>query len=76
MTPPTDLTDAIAENAVGPKSATGDSGSMSQHSLPDQIAADKYNKSQAALARSPLGFRRVQLRPGGNADLDVRGGCY
>lgn len=31
---------AIEQNATGPKRASGDSGSVEQHSLPDQIAAE------------------------------------
>jgi hypothetical protein len=31
----------IRDNAAGPKKATGDSGSVEQHSLTDQIAADR-----------------------------------
>jgi len=45
------LEDAIRENAQGPAKASGDAGSMEQHKLPDQIAADKYLASKAA-ARS------------------------
>ncbi len=37
-----DLDDTIEQNAKGPAKASGDSGSMEQHSLPDQIAADRY----------------------------------
>jgi hypothetical protein len=41
-----ELDEAIRTNAEGPKSASGDSGSMQQHSIPDQIAADRYLASQ------------------------------
>ncbi len=37
-----DLKDTIKQNAEGPKRASGDSGSVDQHSLKDQIEADKY----------------------------------
>ena len=43
-----DLEDTIWENAQGPAKASGDSGSMEQHSLPDQIAADRYLESKKA----------------------------
>jgi hypothetical protein len=46
------LEDAIRENAQGPAKAAGDAGSMEQHKLPDQIAADKYLASKEA-AKSP-----------------------
>lgn len=36
------LDQSIRENAQGPDKATGDSGSVEQHSLPDQIEADRY----------------------------------
>ena len=43
-----ELEDAIRENAQGPAKAAGDAGSMEQHKLPDQIAADKYLASKEA----------------------------
>jgi hypothetical protein len=42
------LDDAIRQNAQGPAKAAGDAGSMEQHKLPDQIAADKYLASKEA----------------------------
>ena len=36
-----DLKDAIKQNAEGPKQASADGVSTQQHSLADQIAADK-----------------------------------
>jgi hypothetical protein len=56
-----DLSDAIATNAQGPQRASGDSGSFDQHSLPDQIAADRYLKSQQAVARKKRGLRFTRL---------------
>lgn len=41
-----DLEDTIRENAEGPAKAAGDSGSMEQHKLPDQIAADRYRRTR------------------------------
>jgi len=35
------IEDAIRENAAGPKRAQGDSGSVEQHSLTEQIEADR-----------------------------------
>lgn len=60
-----DIETAITENATGPKRAQGDSGSMEQHPLPDQIAADRYLKSKRASAQG-LGVRFVKLIPQGN----------
>ena len=64
----TDLSDAIQTNAEGPAKAAGDSGSMEQHSLPDQIAADKYlaSKTAAATTGSSLGIRLTKLSPPGS----------
>lgn len=67
-----DLVPTIATNAAGLKSAEIDGNSATAHSLPDQIAADKYIKSQSALSASPLGLRLVKLRPGGASDVDCR----
>jgi hypothetical protein len=60
-----DLASAIRENAEGPQSASGDAGSMQQHPLPDQIAADKYLASKNAMARKGLGLTRVKIVPPG-----------
>ena len=60
-----EIADAILENAQGPRKATGDLGSMEQHSLPDQIAADKHVANQAAAAAPHLRLRIVKLVPPG-----------
>jgi len=63
-----DLQDTISENAQGPAEARGDSGSMRQHSLRDQIAADKHLAAKGALddsTKKTLGVRLVQLVPPG-----------
>ncbi|MCG3180946.1 MAG: hypothetical protein BIFFINMI_03312 [Phycisphaerae bacterium] len=59
------LDDAIKENAAGPAKASGDSGSMEQHPLPDQIAADKYLANKKAMASQTLGLRRAKIVPPG-----------
>jgi len=66
QTPP--LTDAIRENASGPASATGDAGSVSQHNLRDQIEADRYLASKAAVRRRNRGLRISRIVPPGAAD--------
>ncbi len=43
-----DLSETIRDNASNPKRASGDSGSVEQHSLTDQIAADRYLESKKA----------------------------
>ena len=61
------LDNTIRDNASGPKRAKGDSGEMEQHSLTDQIAADKYLASKEAAAGKGLGMRLVKISPGGTA---------
>jgi len=61
------LDNTIRENAAGPKRASGDSGSVEQHSLSDQIAADKHLASKQATTSKGLGIRRVKLSPPGTA---------
>lgn len=55
----------IRDNAAGPKKATGDSGSVEQHSLTDQIAADKHLASKQAASSKGLGVKLVKLSPPG-----------
>lgn len=61
-----DLEQSIRENAAGPKRAKGDSAEMEQHSLPDQIAADKYLASKQAMQSKGLGIRLKKLSPPGS----------
>lgn len=61
-----DIADDILENAQGPKRATGDSGSIEKHSLPDQIAADQYLKSKEAATKNPAAaLHRTKFVPPG-----------
>ena len=60
-----DLDNTIRENASGPKAARGDSGSMEQHSLSDQIEADRYLNSKQAVKSKRLGIRMTKLVPPG-----------
>jgi hypothetical protein len=62
-----ELDDTIRTNAQGPKSASGDSGSMQQHSLQDQIAADRYLESKKAARAKILGVRLTKVVPPGAA---------
>ena len=57
----------IRENASGPKRASGDSGSIEQHALADQIAADRYLASKQAARSKGLGIRLAKLVPPGGA---------
>ena len=64
MSSDTTLENAIRENAAGPKRAQGDSGSLEQHSLQDQIATDKYLASKEAV-RHGIGIKNVKISPDG-----------
>ena len=59
------LDNAIRDNAQGPAKASGDSGSIEQHKLPDQIAADKYLASKAAAKSKRRGLLFNKLVPPG-----------
>jgi len=60
-----DLDSVIEENAEGPAEVTGDSGSVKQHSLADQIAADRYLNSKAAARSESRGIMLTKLKAGG-----------
>jgi hypothetical protein len=60
-----ELDQSIRENAAGPKRAKGDSSEMEQHSLQDQIAADRYLASKGATKRKGLGAIFKKLIPPG-----------
>jgi len=62
-----DLDNTIRDNAAGPKRARGDAGEMEQHSLKDQIAADKYLAGKKATAGKGLGIKLAKISPGGTA---------
>lgn len=65
---PPPLSEVIRENASGPSSATGDSGSVSQHSLRDQIEVDRYLSSKSAVARRNRGLRISRIVSPGAGD--------
>lgn len=61
---------AIADNAGKPRSITVDGRNVTQHSIQDQIAADRYRRQvNATGARGVLGgvVRRQKLIPPGGA---------
>ena len=43
--------EAVEENALGPRKASGDSGSVEQHPLKDQIEAARFEGAQSAAGR-------------------------
>ncbi len=62
---PDDLEQTIRDNAQGPAKASGDAGSMEQHSLQDQIAADRYLNAKRAAKAKTLGLRVTKIIPPG-----------
>jgi hypothetical protein len=59
------LDESIKTSAQAPRRASGDSGSVEQHPLPDQIAADKYLESKKASRAKGLGIKLAKISPGG-----------
>jgi hypothetical protein len=57
--------DTILDNAMAPKKVTGDEGSVEQHSIPDQIAADRYKLAKQA-SRRGIGLKMTKLIPPGS----------
>jgi hypothetical protein len=62
---PDDLEDDIRRNAQGPAKASGDAGSVEQHPLPDQIAADRYLAAKEAAKDKKRGLRFNKFVPPG-----------
>jgi len=61
-----DLKDTIKQNAEGPESADADGVRVKQHSLRDQIEADKYLAGKTAVSKNPAkAFTRVKIVPPG-----------
>ena len=60
------LGDAISDNAAGPKRVAGDSGTVEQHPIPDQLAAEYFRASKAAMSKRSRGIRVSKVRPPGS----------
>ena len=58
------IDNSIKTNAEGPAKASGDSGSVEQHKLTDQIAVDKYLESKKASRAKGLGIKLAKISPG------------
>ncbi len=56
-----EIIDAIKANAAGPKSVSGDSGSVQQHDLNSQIAADKHVAAAEGVKSKGRGLRFTKL---------------
>jgi hypothetical protein len=59
------LDDKIRDNASGPAKASGDAGSVEQHKLTEQIAADKHLAGKNAVQKKHRGLRFNKLVPPG-----------
>jgi hypothetical protein len=59
-----EIKETIEQNAAGPKRVKGDSGEIEQHSLKDQIEADRYLRSKEAVSKG-LGLRITKMKPSG-----------
>ena len=59
----TDLSANIATNAVAPKRVKTDEGEFEQHSLKDQIEADRYLNGRAAARAKGFGLRVARGKP-------------
>lgn len=56
----------LAQQATKPKVVEVDGQRVEQHSLPDQIAFDRYLKSkEVAESRRGIGFRLAKMEAGG-----------
>ena len=60
-----DLSDNIRDNAVQPAEASVDGQSAKQHSLRDQIEADRFLQSRQASRRKGLPIKILRLKPPG-----------
>ena len=54
-----ELQQSIEQNATAPKRVRGDSGEVEQHSLKDQIEADRYLASKKATQGKGMGGIRI-----------------
>lgn len=59
------IREAIEKNAIGPKSASSDAGSVQQHAIRDQIEADEYLARKAASRKKFRGFKFMKIVPPG-----------
>jgi len=62
--PQAELDSAIQQNSEGPKRASADPGSVEQHSLASQVAADRYLNSKKAV-KGGLGVKLTKVVPPG-----------
>ncbi len=61
-----DVKNAIEKNAKGPRPAKGEVGEVQQHSLKDQVEADRYLASREAGQKPTQALRFTKLPPLGD----------
>jgi hypothetical protein len=61
-----EIDQSIKDNALGPKSAESDGQKIEQHSIEDQIEADRYLNAKKAVRKKNLGLRLGKLIPPGS----------
>ena len=64
-----DIQDAIVENAQGPKRVQADGVNVEQHSIEDQIKAERHITGVAGAAKAHRGLRFTKLIPAGPRDV-------
>lgn len=62
---PEDISEAIEQNALGPKRVQVGNESVEQHSIKDQIAADQHKANKAASGNPFMGMRFLRTIPPG-----------
>ena len=60
-----ELDQKIKDNAAGPKSAESDGQKFEQHSIADQIAADRYLNAKSAVKKAGAGIKISKLSSSG-----------
>ena len=60
-----EISETIVKNAAGPKSAEVDGQRVEQHTLTEQIAADKYLASKDAVKRRGSGLKFSKMTHSG-----------
>jgi hypothetical protein len=62
-----EMDQAIKDNVLGPKSAESDGHKVEQHSIKDQIEADRYLNSKQAMKKKNWGLKMSRIIPPGAA---------
>ncbi len=59
-----EIKETIEQNAAAPKKVKGDSGELEQHSLKEQIEADRYLCSKKAVSKG-IGIKISKMKSAG-----------